>query len=353
MPLHHPVWKFFVKLPEKHQTSNGKATNYYLAKCKACIDAAAEDQVEVEREIGRVDKMLSHVKICQNIDQAAKASFLQKMAGVSGTTSSTSSWSTSRSSNPGKEGQISDLCSKYDIDRVAYNAIAELVVKTELDQVQAANKKRKAQSGLNGWVLPKLSSKEIDDLHKRLLVLISDAALPFRFVERESFLDIIKLLRPSAVDNMPTRRQLSGSILNKMADIATIDQFTKLEKLTKRGAFATLIADGWKTVDNTHLLGSSLAVEGHVAVFLAEPEDSHNHGLAQAKALESLILKAKARKEVKLGAVTTDDAPQVARGRRILALRFTDLIFLKCWAHQMVINLDCFDEGANACFLRI
>ena len=61
-----------------------------------------------------------------------------------------------------------------------------------------------------------------------------------------------------------------------------------------------------------------------------------NTMVGNADCLESLILKAQSNDNVRLGAVTTDNAPQIGRARRILAFRFPSLIFLLCWAHQMV-----------------
>ena len=349
MPRVNPIWQFFKKHPQRHVTAAGKPTNYYKATCKACSEAseAADpvDKFEVKKEIGRVDALLSHFKTCPYISEETKATFLKhqslKKNAPSGTSSIISSKSKGTAPNPEKEIDIANICSKYNVDRAAFEAISQFVKTEVIDRAEGSNKKRRLESGLSGWVVPKLTPNQVIQLHQNLLVMIADAAVAFRFVERESFIDLVRLLRPSAVNDIPSRRQLSGSILDEVSNFAKKETFSRLHALTNRGAYATLMVDGWKTVDNKHLLGSSLSIAGHVAVFETEEEGTDHHGLVQAIQLQRLILKADKQVEVNLSAVTTDDAPQVARARRILALRFTSLIFLKCWAHQIVCSHFC------------
>ena len=241
----------------------------------------------------------------------------------------------------GNDDEISQLCAIHSIDRGTFLAVERLVLNRLTNHDHLEKKRKIKESGLDGWVVPKISQQQVHELHEKLLLLIADAALAFRFVERESFREIIALLRLPALDSVPTRKQLAGPILIKHFKKAQREQWDALAALKSRNAFATLLLDGWKSVDNKHLLGSSVAVVNRLAILETTQEGSEHDGLAVARDMELLIIKAHLREEIRLGAVTTDDAPQCARARRIMALRFSELIFLPCWAHQIV----CFDES--------
>ena len=339
------AWKFFHKSSGLHTTPAGKETNYHYAICKACAQNASErGDVEPPVIIGHFDALNPHIKSCRHISSDDRDEYIsQTLSRIQDANYSTAStaFSSKKASSAGESicTTADVICEKYRIDRATFNAIYDEVVSREVTQNDIRKKRKADKSGLNGWVLPGLSQTEVHKLHERLLVLIADAALPFAIVERQSFVDVLDVLRPNPRGYTPNRRQLSGVILNKLSQEANDASLSLLKSLTMRHAFATLIADGWKTVNNIHILGSSLVVVGSSAIYENSQEGSDHHGIAQANALETLINKAMDDPNVRLCAVCTDDCPQVARGRRIAALRFPTLIFLLCWAHQTVRQL--------------
>jgi len=69
-------------------------------------------------------------------------------------------------------------------------------------------------------------------------------------------------------------------------------------------------------------------------------------GMAVAKDLEEQILSLGMEAFI-IRQLITDNAGACARARRILALRFPDMVFLPCWAHQVRVR----DHICFACIL--
>ena len=72
--------------------------------------------------------------------------------------------------------------------------------------------------------------------------------------------------------------------------------------------------------------------------------------MANAEEIECAIERAEADFGFRIGCVTTDDAGQCARAKRILALRFPNVYSGRCYAHQ--VNLIVKDV-LKASFLRM
>jgi hypothetical protein len=111
------------------------------------------------------------------------------------------------------------------------------------------------------------------------------------------------------------------------------------------GVKANLLSDGWQNVSKVHLFGSQLSLFGEVVVFGVDRVGDRHDGLAIAEQMEQVLLRAKDR-GVSVGAAITDDAGQCARARKILGPRWTDVVFVKCFAHDVnnlvkaVLNAD-------------
>lgn len=63
--------------------------------------------------------------------------------------------------------------------------------------------------------------------------------------------------------------------------------------------------------------------------------DTEHHGISVAKAIEKKIIQVLYELKIRLAFVVTDAAGQYLRARRILSLRWTCLVFLNCFAHQV------------------
>ena len=79
--------------------------------------------------------------------------------------------------------------------------------------------------------------------------------LPFRFVESESFVALIKFLRPGLdVKRIPGRQTLAGRILTRETD--KIDNIQYVTYGTSKPAI-TLSMNGWKNVRKENILGKT------------------------------------------------------------------------------------------------
>ena len=206
------IWKFFTRLSERHKTVNGKATNYFIAQCKACVEHCSQEERHefsstVYKLIGRKDMFIPHIKSCCYIDPDGRNAFLtSRSQSETATLTNTSSLvqSRKRSRTSLDESDVAAVCEKYQIDRATFNAIYKLLLNIEATQHTLRLKAQRDNSGLNGWVVPVLTKAQVNELEEALLVMIADAALPFAFVERESFLDVVQILRASAVKSIPS-----------------------------------------------------------------------------------------------------------------------------------------------------
>ncbi|KAF4148549.1 hypothetical protein GN958_ATG02248 [Phytophthora infestans] len=89
-----------------------------------------------------------------------------------------------------------------------------------------------------------------------------------------------------------------------------------------------------QNVTKKHLLGCQLALFEAVTTIGLLSTDSSHDGFTLAKQWETIMADAE-DKTWKIGAVVTDDAGQCRRARRILALRWPNAVFLKCFAHDI------------------
>lgn len=96
----------------------------------------------------------------------------------------------------------------------------------------------------------------------------------------------------------------------------------------------TLMCDGYERQDRVHVMGSIVGVLGLRYVLEAKEERFSHDGLAAASAISCVLDRLKSD-GVAIGAVCTDDAGQCGRARRILALRYPSLVFLRCIVPQM------------------
>lgn len=94
------------------------------------------------------------------------------------------------------------------------------------------------------------------------------------------------------------------------------------------------LSDVYQNVARRHLLTCQLCMFGIVVQFELLPVDSAHHDIAIAKQMEGSLMRALVLGWI-IGAVVTDDAGQCARARRILALRWPNIVFLRCFAHDV------------------
>lgn len=77
--------------------------------------------------------------------------------------------------------------------------------------------------------------------------------MPFRAVENEHFLKLLRDLRPGY--KPPNRKQLATKVLDRL-----FEEEMKKTRLVIKGKYGTLMLDGWSTKTNDPVIASTLAV---------------------------------------------------------------------------------------------
>lgn len=185
-----------------------------------------------------------------------------------------------------------------------------------------------------------LTDAEKRIFHVLCLELIVDNNLPFSFVECDTFRKIVEFLHCAAVNDLPHRRLVGGGLLTERSKAAVTWGLDELTKRANRGQYVGLSSDGWMNINKNHILAVVLTCNDfHFTLDSVQCGDEH-HGIAVAQETEAFFLEL-AKEDDRYGAqfdvryFCSDDAGQCARARRMLALRWPHMIFMKCFAHQV------------------
>lgn len=303
------LWELFQRM-EKYPGNN----LYYYARCKYC------DPEGINLLQGRPRTMENHLKKCKEYLNAVEAeeksieclsSVSQQQQSQASTVSTATT--TKRAAPPSSSSSLTHI----------KKAKKKLSIKTFLDR--------------------DMTSYEEKIMLQRMIEMVADNGIAFQWIERESTIRFIESLRPSAIKLLPSRRVLGGKLLRDAAIGSRNDRLPQMINLFKDGCNANFICDGWEDGSKTHILGCIVQVldnwisydealgEGNIIT-----QDEH-HGIATARMIESAFLKVANDLGIVIKCVITDDAGQCQRAKRILSLRFPQMYFGKCYAHQ--INL--------------
>lgn len=209
---------------------------------------------------------------------------------------------------------------------------------THLDQAAALHASSK------GLPCAPLSNAQVEHMRKCLVEYQAQHRLPDSFIDDPTTHRLFASMNCSVVDKLPNRRALGGRMLNAYAtEVSSQESLRVLDLQNKSGGRVNFI----------HLLGAQLILFGVIATLGLFTTGSRRHdGLALASQMEKILLEAQ-EKGWNIGGVVTDDAGQCGRARRILALRWPGVVFLKCFAHDMnnlvksVLRIDSFRKVAK------
>lgn len=115
-------------------------------------------------------------------------------------------------------------------DRVS--SISTHSSKTQGSSTSSSLKKLKSSSML-GFMDRAMSPAEISLLNQRIIEMIADNSMSFNWIERPSTRRFFEVLRPSSVHCMPSRRQLSGKLLEHAARSSRDDIIPEMKKLNE------------------------------------------------------------------------------------------------------------------------
>jgi len=185
-------------------------------------------------------------------------------------------------------------------------------------------------------MMPKnLSPVEQALFRKQLVEFIVMHRLPFSIVESEELANLLDCIRPNASKFLPGRTTAATVMLDTEVKEAIKSQDEVISSLLDQGRRPGLVCDDWEDATGEHIEGITVSVGPDTFAHGFERGHSDHHGIAEASVIEEIIKEYDETHGIKFAYVCTDDAGQLGRARRILALRYPHLIFICCFAHQV------------------
>jgi hypothetical protein len=172
-----------------------------------------------------------------------------------------------------------------------------------------------------------------------VLEFIIDTHSPFNLVEQDSFHRVVNYLRSGSAESLVGRHALAGSRLNQRYKEAVARRDMSILGSLNGGHYGAFLVDGWEMANTKHCEGVILKLGSETFLLDALKGGSNHDGVSTARMWEEEIFFGdegrKYKEHVKY--FMTDEAGYCGRAKRILALRHPNILFGKCWAHQ--INL--------------
>ncbi|PPQ78441.1 hypothetical protein CVT25_011885 [Psilocybe cyanescens] len=182
-------------------------------------------------------------------------------------------------------------------------------------------------------------------VEEQFLCATISANLPFQWAEDPEVITLFLLFRSTAVNVMPSQKQISGPLLNN-ADKA----LTKRLKQFLKDQYAVMASDGWKNGSRDSINGVNLSVEGKTYLIDLILATAHKKdGESICKAFEEMIDKAEDDYGVAIVAFCCDNNGGSQRGRKDLVLKRPWLFGPPCCAHQyFTVNEEAAETAEEA-----
>lgn len=133
----------------------------------------------------------------------------------------------------------------------------------------------------------------------------------------------------------PGRHVFGKDVLDKYAEAYAGEQRKALALIQRvSGGRVNFLSDVWQNIAKQHILGCQLSLFGDVMTYALRPTGSEHHALVIAKQLEEILVEL-LDGGWNVGAIVTDNAGQCGRARRILALQWPGISFMRCFAHDI------------------
>ncbi|KAK1860434.1 hypothetical protein I4F81_003023 [Pyropia yezoensis] len=321
-----PDWGAFHRSDERHKKADGTPSNKWMAYCRACeaahkkyledvsacnCDRAAIANIAVvppaEPLPGRRDRMTPHLNKCAFVKQSSPTDGADDELRNGGPSGVHHSLGRASSAVDTPREQEADLLTRLGITKYQFDGVRAYMEYLAADSGQG-REKRHAELRLHSFFSRELTASKRAELEKRVLVLVADQRLSFSAVEHSSFENLVRLLRPTAVAHLPSRRQLAGRILHAAASEASTHSKAAVVRLLQGSARATLMLDGCKRSNNTHVLGAVLGIAEERLVLDSEDEGHQHDGISTAAATAGFIDRLAGEGEIRVGCGCTDDA---------------------------------------------
>lgn len=191
------------------------------------------------------------------------------------------------------------------------------------------------QTAIPSYFTECCAPKDRAEFERLLVEYQADNQLPDLFITRPSTRRLLEFVNKHCIPPLPTRQILGGRILDTYSKEGIADEESSLKQTVDlTGGRVNFLSDVWMNISKTHLLGCQLSLHGNVCALGLYPTNHRHDGVAIAEQMEKIMLEVQAKGWV-IGAVVTDDAGQCSRARRILALRWPRVVFVRCFAHAV------------------
>ena len=198
------VWEHFVKLEKVAHNQ------YYYVSCKYCENEDVDAPFE-----GRIPAMRRHLIKC--------SAYLQRE----------------------RNNKTTESCSTVCVSNASSKRTRSCDMKLNATKLQK----------LDQFMDRKLTKAKVKVWHQLLLEMIADCGLSFRWVEQPSVRRMFQFLRPSVVNDLPSRRMLSGKLLEEYSLATRRDIIPRIRSLVDMGCVINFVCDGWADIAKNHILG--------------------------------------------------------------------------------------------------
>lgn len=191
-------------------------------------------------------------------------------------------------------------------------------------------KKAKAGSdnlGINKFVV-KTSKTDKASLDQQIANYLYATNTPFRAVEHDQFIKMIRMLRPGYIP--PNRHQVGGDLLDQSFN-SVIEKYSE----DLKGKTVCMAMDGWSNIHNEPILALTLSVNGKVYIIdCIDTADSKHTADYLMKIVECNAEKAKEKFGCTVKSFVTDNAANMSKMRKELG-KGDNIITYGCSAHLL------------------
>eukprot|EP00918_Siedleckia_nematoides_P057127 GHVU01124615.1.p1 GENE.GHVU01124615.1~~GHVU01124615.1.p1 ORF type:complete len:836 (-),score=89.16 GHVU01124615.1:4-2511(-) len=343
------------RLPEAvHFTDHGKAPDatFHKMTCKGCDELyASRTPPEINPKFfpNRGRSLAFHLSKCEH--HAAR--LLRLAAASSGATTPLAAAAASASSTSGPSSAATTTLAAATATASASTASgpssgATTPAASSSTAVSASTGRRSGgqrQSLISTFVDKGFTQQEAAVVKRRALQWMCSNNLPFNIFTHPSTHRLFEAVRVTSVPLIQsfTPRAMSETYLRNEALAAREQVLPEVKKLEDEGCAVGLRVDGWESCAHRDITG--VMVGSGSAWFAYEDalgtgtgnvgEEDAFHGIATAAKLEAVFLHVAATLLLAVCCLCTDEAGEMSRAKKILALRWPAMYFLKCYAHQV------------------
>jgi hypothetical protein len=148
--------------------------------------------------------------------------------------------------------------------------------------------KMTSSSGMEGFVIPRLTKPECANVNKRFVELLVDAALPMSLGYRDSFKRFIEAVRPGLPIEIANYYKAT-QMLHELAKDAVSNIEGSIASLLGKGHFSGILIDTWQNISKVPIEGVLLKAGTKTFALESLTANSEHHGISVARDWEILV----------------------------------------------------------------